>query len=436
MLDAILSRLDVGLPRSSGPAHLARASCGTRAPGVSLALPDGGEIAETRCAGVTRIGTDTPVTEHTLFQAGSISKSVSAACALRLVADGRLDLDKDVNARLTSWLVPSNFGWTPRVTLRHLLSHTAGLTVNGFVGYAAGQPVPSTVDVLNGRGNTMPFVAAGVPGLRYLYSGGGYTVMQQLLVDVTGQDFPTLATELVLGPLGMRDSTFAQPLPPDRAPNAASGHHPGPIMVPGGWHTYPEMAAAGLWTTAVDLARFFVAIRASVLGQDGALLPQSLAEQMVAPGHPDSAYGLGLELAPPAIPRTIGHRGNTQGYENWARIAIESGRGAVIMTNDYFGLVLIHGVLVPALSEAFGWIAPPGPSAATAPIALTRYGDFLVEPVDRELRLTYAQQPPLQLSLVDGYWSGRDANVDVRFEPGVLIVTQNGVETRASATDV
>jgi CubicO group peptidase (beta-lactamase class C family) len=434
VLDAILDRLDVGLPRSSGPVDLVRAMDETHTPGVSIALLDGGAITETRQAGVARAGSDVPITEHTLFQAGSISKSVSAACALRLVADGRLDLDEDVNARLTSWRVPGNDGWAPRVTLRHLLSHTAGLTVNGFAGYPASSAAPSTVDVLNGLGNTMPVVVAGLPGLGYAYSGGGYTVVQQLLVDVTGKEFPSLAAELVLDPVGMRDSTFAQPLPMDRAAGAASGHHMGPVMVPGGWHTYPEMAAAGLWSTAVDLGRFFLAIRASILGESGALLPQWLAEQMVTSAHPTSAYGLGLELTPPESPRTIGHRGNTQGFENWARIAIDSGRGAVIMTNGYFGLALIHGVLVPILSEAFGWSDPPGPSPAAAPTTPTRYGDFLVEPVDGQLRLTYADQPPLMLSFVDGYWSGREVNIDVRFEPGAMVVTQYGAETRAAVS--
>jgi CubicO group peptidase (beta-lactamase class C family) len=427
----MFDRLDVGLPRSSGPVDLLRAMEETHTPGISIALLDGGAITETRQAGVARAGSDAPISEHTLFQAGSISKSVAAACALRLVADGRLDLDEDVNDRLASWRIPSNDGWAPRVTLRHLLSHTAGLTVNGFAGYPTGTGVPSTVDVLNGLGNTMPVVVAGLPGLGYSYSGGGYTVIQQLLVDVTGKDFPALAGELVLDPVGMRDSTYAQPLPPDRAGDAASGHHMGPVMVPGGWHTYPEMAAAGLWSTAADLARFFLAVRASVLGHDGALLPQRLAEQMVAPAHPTSGYGLGLELTPPESPRTIGHRGNTQGFENWARIAIDSGRGAVIMTNGYFGLVLIHAVLVPVLSEAFGWSDPPGPSPAPAPTAPTRYGDFLVEPVDGQLRVAFRDQAPLMLSFVDGgYWSSREANIDVRFEPDALIATQDGAETR------
>ena len=426
MLDEILDRLDLGLPRSQGPVDLARVMKEAHTPGVSIALLDGGAITETRYAGVRRVGTDTPVTEHTLFQAGSISKSVAAACALRLVADGRLDLDEDVNARLTSWRIPSNGDWIPRITPRHLLSHTAGLTVGGFVGYPAGARVPSTVDVLNGRGNNVPVVVAGLPGLGFNYSGGGYTVLQQLLVDVTGQDFPTLAADLVLDPVGMRDSTYAQPLPAD----AASGHHPGPVMVPGGWHTYPEMAAAGLWSTAVDLARFFLAIRASLLGQGGALLPQRLAEQMATPVLPGIAYGLGLDLGPLDNPRTIGHGGDTQGYTNWVRIAVESGQGAVIMTNDFYGAALIHDVLVPALNRAFGWTTPPGPSPAPAPTSPTRYGDFLVEPVGGQLRLTYAEQPPVTLSFVDDYWSARAVNIDVRFEPGVLVVTQHGVDTR------
>ena len=224
-----------------------------------------------------------------------------------------LDLDEDVSQRLQSWRIPANNGWYPRVTLRQLLSHTAGMTVGGFVGYPEGVPVPSVPDLLAGHGNSMPVVVAGMPGLRHSYSGGGYVVMQQLLVDVTGQDFPTLAEELVLAPTGMRDSTFAQPLPARLATNAAAGHHPGPVLVPGRWHTYPEMAAAGLWTTAGDLTRFFLAIRASLSDEAGALLPQHLAEQMAGAAKPHVPYGLGLQLAAASEPSAIGHVGNTQG---------------------------------------------------------------------------------------------------------------------------
>jgi CubicO group peptidase (beta-lactamase class C family) len=436
MLDEVLGRLDLGLPRSAGPVDLREAMAECHTPGLSIARVDGGVIAETMGAGVLHTGSDAAVTERTRFQAGSISKSIAAACALRLVADGRLDLDEDVNTRLRSWRIPTNDGWTPRVSLRQLLAHTAGTTVEGYIGYPQGTPVPSLVDVLDGRGNSMPVVVAGLPGVRYRYSGGGYSVMQQLLVDVTEQDFPTLADELVLRPLGMGDSTFLQSSADELAGQAASGqaasgHHPGPVPIPGHWHSYPEMAAAGLWSTAPDLARFFLSIRASLLGERGALLPQSIAEQMATPATSARPYGLGLQVAPAGEPRLIGNDGNTQGYENHAELSVDSGQGVVVMTNGYYGRALIHQVLVPALHRAFGRQPAKPRSSSPPPGAPTRYGDFLVAPTAGGLALTYADQAPLQLSSVDdGRWSASSVNVDVWFEDGHLVVEQNGESVR------
>lgn len=193
----------------------------------------------------------------TLFQAGSISKPVAALAALRLVEQGKLSLDEDVNAKLVSWKVPGNeFTKEQKVTLRRLLTHSAGLTVHGFPGYAAGAQVPTLVQVLNGEkpANTPAIRVDTVPGRLWRYSGGGYTIMQQLLIDVTQKSFPELMRQLVLEPAGMKHSTYEQPLPPARAGEAATAHDANGQPVKGQFHTYPEMAAAGLWTTPTDLA--------------------------------------------------------------------------------------------------------------------------------------------------------------------------------------
>jgi CubicO group peptidase (beta-lactamase class C family) len=187
-----------------------------RIPAVSIAVVRGGGLAWAHAWGVAAAGRPDPVTPRTLFQAGSISKPVAAMCALRLAAQGRLDLDADVNEVLVAWKVPANHGWQPRVSVRQLLSHTAGLTVHGFPGYPLDQPAPSLVEVLQGSGNTPPVRVGTIPGLQFSYSGGGYCVLQQLLVDLTGLAFPELAQELVLGPLGMGDSSYQQPLPEHR----------------------------------------------------------------------------------------------------------------------------------------------------------------------------------------------------------------------------
>ncbi|HEY1486885.1 MAG TPA: serine hydrolase domain-containing protein [Micromonosporaceae bacterium] len=427
MLDNVLRQLDIGMPRSDGPIDLATAMALCHTPGVGIALILDGAVAETCYAGVREIG-GAPVDEHTLFQAGSVAKSVAAACALRLVADGVLGLDDDVNVGLRSWRVPANDGWQPVVTLRQLLGHTAATTAGGYIGYPRGAHVPTVPEILDGRGNSEAVVVTGLPGLRYGYSGGGYLVAQQLCVDVTGTDFPTLAKRLVLDPAGMVDSTFAQPLPDALASNAASGHHPGPVMVPGRWHTYPEMAAGGLWTTATDLARFFLAIRAGLTGAPGGLLPRAVTEEMATP-LTDVPYGLGLVVAPPGEPARIANFGNDQGFENHATVQVESGQGLVVTTNSFYGKELINYVLLPAVRRELGW---PGSETVTesGEAVPGRYGDIGIERDGDDLLLNYPAQPAVRLVHGGGRWRAREINLDAWFEDGVLLVDQSGSVTR------
>ena len=223
--------------------------------------------------GVRRAGTKDAVTPTTLFQAGSISKPVFATAVMRLVSSGVLDLDADVNDYLTSWRVPDSGGWTPRITLRQLLSHSAATSIHGFPGYPAAGPWPTVTEVLDGvpPANTLPVVVEGVPGLHVRYSGGGTTIAQQVVTDVVGKPFPELMRELVLEPAGMSNSTFEQPLPAAIAERAAFGHPWNGVPVAGGWHVYPEMAAAGLWTTAGDLARLGAELMRTLNGAESAL---------------------------------------------------------------------------------------------------------------------------------------------------------------------
>jgi CubicO group peptidase (beta-lactamase class C family) len=222
--------------RVEPPASLAEVMAQCNIPGVGLAVVADGGIVWAGGFGVRSAESGDAVDAETIFQAGSISKPVAALCALRLVTDGTLALDEDVNDHLTSWRVPAFAGWSPRLTLRQLLSHTAGLTVHGFPGYPRNAKAPDLIDVLEGCGNTAAVRVRTVPGLQFSYSGGGYCVLQQLLIDVTGEPFPELARALVLEPLGMRDSTYEQPLPQLRWPQAASGHRTAGRPVDGGWH--------------------------------------------------------------------------------------------------------------------------------------------------------------------------------------------------------
>jgi CubicO group peptidase (beta-lactamase class C family) len=324
-------------------------------PGVSVAVLHGGTIEWARGFGSVSTG-GPPVTPETLFQAGSISKPVSAVAALALVQAGRLDLDADVNSVLKSWKIPANsYSEESRVTLRRLLSHSAGISVSGFPGYAADKPVPSLIDVLNGTppANTAPIIVEYAPGTRFQYSGGGYTIVQQLLMDVTGKPFPDLVQDMVLKPFGMTNSSFVQPLPAREAQVAATPYRGTGAPVPGGPHTYPELAAAGLWTTPTDLARFAQALQEAWAGRKNPVLSQSMTAQMLTPGLGD--YGLSLIVKGSPPNRRFQHGGVNDGFVN-LMMAFENGEGAVIMTNGVRGGPLANEIMRSIATE-YRWPA-------------------------------------------------------------------------------
>ena len=267
-----------------------------RVPGVSIAVIHNGDIEWAQGFGVGQTG-GTPVAAETLFQAGSISKPVAAMAALRFAQEGQLSLDSDVNQTLTSWKIPPSAAAPGAVvTLRELLSHTAGLTVHGFPGYAASAPIPTLVQILNGEkpANTDPIRLEAPPGSRWKYSGGGYTVMQQLLIDVSHQEFSRILRDTVLAPVGMTRSTYEQPLPVELRVSAATPYDADGAPVAGGPHTYPEMAAAGLWTTPTDLARYAIEIQRSLRGDANHVLSVEMTKQMLVAGQGD--YGLGPKI--------------------------------------------------------------------------------------------------------------------------------------------
>jgi CubicO group peptidase (beta-lactamase class C family) len=323
-------------------------------PGVSVAVIHNGAIEWALGFGVVRLG-GAPVTAETLFQAGSISKPVAAIAALRLVEQGRLSLDSDVNQALTSWKIPGSAAAPgPVVTLRELLSHTAGLTVHGFPGYAASAPIPTLVQILNGEkpANTGPIRLEAPAGSRWKYSGGGYTVMQQLLIDVSHQPFPALLHDTVLAPIGMTHSTYEQPLPEALRAQSATPYWRNGTPVEGGFHTYPEIAAAGLWTTPTDLARFAIEIQRSLHGDANHVLSAAMTRQMltVVQQH----YGLGPEIGGSQENPYFAHDGVNAGFENFLVAYEQGGNGAVVMTNAQRGSDLAHA-LIASIAKVYDW---------------------------------------------------------------------------------
>jgi CubicO group peptidase (beta-lactamase class C family) len=296
-------------------------------PGASIAIIDGYRIVWAK-------GFGAGITPETRFQAASISKPVAAMAALKLVEQGKLSLDEDVNVKLKSWKVPENeFTKQDKVTLRRLLSHSAGLTVHGFAGYDVSAPLPTLPQILDGAkpANSAPVRVDIKPGTVSRYSGGGITVMQLLMTDVTGTPFPQLMESMVLSKVGMRRSTYQQPLPDALKREAAVGHDQNGKAIQGDWHVYPEMAAAGLWTTPSDLAQFAIELQLSRQGKANHVLSRDMTNQMLT--RQISDVGLGIMLVGHGDMEQFDHGGSNEGFKCLMRATMNTGQGVVIMTN-------------------------------------------------------------------------------------------------------
>ena len=384
-------------------------------PGLSIAVVQGGQIHWAKGYGVREIGKPAPVNAETLFQAASISKPMAALAALRLVEQGQLDLDADVNEYLRSWRVPPVAGWQPRITLRQLFSHTAGATVGGFLGYSYDEAIPTVPQVLDGiaPANSEPVRVDSLPGCQARYSGGGTTIAQLLIADVTGRPFPDVARELVFEPLGMTRSAYAQPLPERYHDNVAHAHYYTGQPVAGGWHVYPELAAAGLWTTPTDIARFIIAIQQAHLGQHP-VISQTIANWMLTPhGETEGVQtGLGVFLIEEGVKAHFAHGGDNVGYKNRFVGYLDGGQGAAVMTSSDSGYDVALEIIA-AVAKAYNWpkFFDPLTVAESLPENVTTFvGDYELRPdytltvayVDNTLTLRVPGQPVLRLDYHSG----------------------------------
>ena len=326
-----------------------------KVPAISVAFVENGKVAWARAYGVADVAAGTRATTDTLFQAASISKPLAALAVLRLVQDGKLALDEDVNLKLKSWKVPENdFTKEEKVTLRRLLTHSAGTTVSGFPGYASTDAVPTTIQVLNGEKptNTAAVRVDVQPGTMMRYSGGGFTIMQLLVSDITGKPFPQVMREFVLDPAGMTASTYDQPLPSSMTARAALAYMRSGSPVSGGPHTYPEMAAAGLWTTPSELAKVAIEIEAAFEGRSSRVLSPTTIKQMLT--HQRDGYGLGIAVSGEGATLRFGHNGANAGYRcQWTHYAGRH-QGVIVMTNSDAGGDLMAEV-VRAVSAEYEW---------------------------------------------------------------------------------
>lgn len=370
---------------------------------VSIAVIRDGKIDWARAYGFADRERNIAATPDTLFQAGSISKPLTALAALKRVDAGALDLDRNVNDYLKSWKLPDNeFTVVHKVTIRNILNHTAGLTVWGFPGYPRDSKVPSSVEVLDGKGNTPAVRVWKQPDLSWRYSGGGYMILQLLLSDQSGLPFAVLMRDSVLKPLQMNHSTYQQPLPEALRATAASGYDGDGKKVEGDWRVYPEMAAAGLWTTPRELAKYVIAIQNTNLGRTHFLSPK-MVHAMLTPGM--NHHGLGPYITEDGL--RFGHGGSDDGFQADMTGFLDGRGGVAVMTNSDNGARLAQE-LVLTLGHLYGW---PG-----------------IKPVER----TVADVPVTALERLIGSYAlpsednGKTEELNVTREDGALVVTYKG----------
>ncbi|KJC58180.1 hypothetical protein UP10_24700 [Bradyrhizobium sp. LTSPM299] len=383
----------------------------TSTPAVSVGVIDDFEVAWTRGFGTLAAGA-APATAHTPFQCGSISKPVFALAVMKLAETGTIDLDADVNEYLTSWRVPANDGWQPRLSLRQLLSHTAGTTVHGFPGYPASGPWPTVPDVLRGAApaNSQPIVVDVLPGTQFRYSGGGTTIAQQTIVDVTGKPFPDIMRELVLDPVGMTDSSYQQPAPPAFINRVARSHPWNGTETSGGYHIYPEMAAAGLWSSAADLARLGADVMRALRGKPSKLgLASETVSSMLRPQLPNQEVGqdfvgLGWFCAGKEETFRFFHDGWNHGYVASMLMLPAIGKGVVVMVDSHQGWML-RGEITAAVAREYGWpalkdvpeISDIAPDIAYAGSYGSANETIRVTQDGKRLLVTFPPQQPLPL---------------------------------------
>ena len=427
--------LDAVIAAPNGPS-LEDAMRGLAVPAVSVSTIVGGEVDWHAGWGVTSTDETQRVGTATMFQAGSISKLVSAVLTLRLVDAGLFSLDdcvEEVAGR--NLLFTADGAWRPRVTVRQLLSHTGGVNNGGFSGYLTDDH-PSVQEIIAGsdRTNSPPIRVIALPGTGYSYSGGGYLILQDMITRRLGRSFEDLADAYVFEPLGMSRSTFRQS-PPDA--DHAQGHRDNGRALDGGHRRYPELAAAGLWTTAGDLATLVVALTDAYRGATDALLSLGAVREMFRQQHSSASYGLGVVLDPRAEGLWFGHGGDTQGFLNEV-LGSTGGQGVVVMTNTDVSKPLITAIKA-RVASIYGWRDSPHPAPEqqrSGGALFVPSGSFLTEDGqwihlqpgdDHTLELRLAGQPEAVTLLHSGdrRWRARGLNVVLTSnQPDRVTITQ------------
>ena len=316
-----------------------------KVPGVSIALMQKGKTLSSRNYGIIQKGKTDKIDYQTMFSVGSVSKVANAIIVLKLVDEGKLDLDEDVSKYLKSWKIPTNnFTKNNPITLRHILSHTAGFSVHGFADYYPREKIPTSIQTLNGekpaKNKRIEVIFA--PGSKFKYSGGGVTVAQQIVVDVTGISYEKVAAQILFKPLGLKRTSFANPIPSDFG-NIAKAHNGNgkTVALPRGYQAMPEMAASGLWTTPSDLLKIFSILLETNEDKSTRYLSANILKEMITK-QKNTKYGLGPRVERNKDYTFIAHGGSNESYKAAFQISWTEKTGYAVFTNSANGSELIR----------------------------------------------------------------------------------------------
>lgn len=395
-------------------------------PSVSIALINNGKIEWIKTYGYADASAKRAATNSTLYQVASISKSVVGLGIVKLAEENKLSLTKDIRSYLKTWTFPDNeFSSGKLITLNHLLSHTAGLNVHGFIGYPVGTPIPTINQILNGEkpANHEAIKPQYAVGEHFEYSGGGYTVIRKILDDQISPNIDSLFQHTVLKPLGMKNSSFSQPLSP-QFKNFAYAHDGKMLPVNGHYYLYPELAAGGLWSTAGDIAKFILGIQAAIRADKKSLIRKENCEEMLSPRL--NNYGLGFGILEKEGEKYFWHEGESFGFNAIYYGSFTTGKGLVILTNAYpdNGQPFIKE-LVNSAAISYGWKGLYNPIrkklAMVSEATLEKYvGEYVSE------------NPPIKISISK---SGKDLQLAARRPEKMYALKENSFFLASSPND-
>lgn len=374
--------------------------------GLSVAVVDNYKVVWAKGYGWADETEKRPVTTETLFEPGSISKSLNAVGVLKLVQDKKLDLHTDINTYLKSWKFPyDSVSKNKKITLAHLLSHSAGLTVHGFRGYDRNEKIPTLPQVLDGKkpANSPAVRSEFEPGLKFQYSGGGTTISQLILTDVTGQAYDQFMYETVLKPMGMGNSFYSQPPHNNKLKLVATGYRMDGSEVEHKFHVYPEQGAAGLWMTPGDLCNYIIETQLAYEGRSSKVLSPEMTKLRLTP-YVDKSVGLGVFIEERGTAKYFQHSAGNEGFRGQYYGSMEGGKGVAIFVNSDNGGVIPE--LINSVAEVYGWkdfYTPISKNEITVPEnVLAKYtGTYLFE----GLLATILKKDDAYYYLSDGIYS-------------------------------